>query len=259
MIVDTPTPMTRVASKKAETLSAIWLIARRQMLEAIRDRSTLTTAGFLLVLQTVLVLVALAPAMGDHSTKGMNNAGFMMAFYLLVVGLMPSATAIGIASGAFAGDKERGSLLPLLVTPASNTAIFAGKVLGAILPALLYSVIGILVYFLEITVRFGWEKLGVLPAVLAVLIVLLIPAIAFFGAALASIISARVRTFQAAQNFSSFLQIVLWFGLGALFFLVGNLGLWAFAVAMAGIYALDVVLIIVSALTWKREEVMAKQ
>lgn len=259
MIKDTHHTMTRVASKKADTLNAIWLIARRQMLEAIRDRSTLTTAGFLLVLQTVLVLVALAPAMGNHSAKGMSNAGFMMAFYLLMVGLMPSATAIGIASGAFAGDKERGSLMPLLVTPASNTAIFAGKVLGAILPALLYSVIGILVYFLEITLRFGLDKLEVLPAALAVLIVLLIPAIAFFGAALASVISSRVRTFQAAQNFSSFLQIVLWFGLGALFFLVGNLGLWAFAVAMAGIYALDVVLIIVSAMTWKREDVMAKK
>ncbi len=88
---------------------------------------------------------------------------------------------------------------------------------------------------------------------------LLIPAIAFFGAALASVISSRVRTSQAAQNFSSFLQIVLWVGLGALLFLVGNLGLWAFAVAVAGIYALDGVLILVSAVTWKREEVMAKQ
>ncbi|SRR5216683_730984 len=259
MIKDARHTMTRVTSKKASTLSAIWLIARRQMLEAIRDRSTLTTAGFLLVLQTVLVLVVLAPAMRDHPAKGMSNAGFTMAFYLLVVGLMPSATAIGIASGAFAGDKERGSLMPLLVTPASNTAIFAGKVLGAILPALLYSVIGMLVYFLEITLRFGLDKLGLLPAALSVLIILLIPAIAFFGAALASVISSRVRTFQSAQNFSSFLQIVLWFGLGTLFFLVGNLGLWAFAVAVAGIYALDVVLIIVSAMTWKREEVMAKQ
>ena len=259
MIGDTHTTRGRVAYKKAGTFRAIWLIARRQMLEAIRDRSTLTTAGFLLVMQTVLVLVALAPDMRDPSAQGLKNAGFMMAFYLLVVGLMPSATAIGIASGAFAGDKERGSLLPLLVTPASNTAIFAGKVLGAILPALLYSVLGMLIYFLEIIWRFGVERLGLLPATLSALIVLLIPAIVFFGAALASVISSRVRTFQAAQNFSGFLQLVLWFGLGALFFLVGNLGLWAFTVAVAGIYTLDVVLIIVSAMTWQREEVMANQ
>ncbi len=70
MMVDTQNTMRRVASKKAATFSALWLIARRQMLEAIRDRSTLTTAGFLLVLQTVLVLVALEPAMGDHSAQG---------------------------------------------------------------------------------------------------------------------------------------------------------------------------------------------
>jgi ABC-type Na+ efflux pump permease subunit len=229
------------------------------MLEAIRDRSTLITSGFFLVLQTVLVLISVVPAMSDHSAKGMSNAGFLMAFYLLFVGLMPSAPAIGIASGVFAGDKERGSLIPLLVTPTSNMAIFAGKVLGAVLPALLYSLIGILVYFLEITLLVGVDKLSLLPAALSILIVLLIPGIAFFGAAIASVISSRVATFQSAQNYSSFVLIVLWFGLGALFFLEGTLGLWAFAAAVVGIYVLDVVLIVASAKTWKREEVMAKQ
>lgn len=259
MIADTHNAAMRTTYKKAGTLSTAWLIAWRQMLEAIRDRSTLITSGFFLVLQTVLVLISVVPAMGDHSAKGMSNAGFLMAFYLLFVGLMPSAPAIGIASGVFAGDKERGSLVPLLVTPASNTAIFGGKVLGAVLPALLYSLIGILVYFLEIVLLIGIDKLGLLPTALSVLIVLLIPGIVFFGAALASVISSRVSTFQSAQNYSSFILIVLWFGLGALFFLEGTLGLWTFGAAVVGIYVLDVVLIIASAMTWKREEVMAKQ
>jgi len=52
---------------------------------------------------------------------------------------------------------------------------------------------------------------------------------------------------------------VLWVCLGTLLFLGVNLGLWAFAVAVSGIYALDGVLILVSAVTWKREEVMANQ
>ncbi len=259
MIIDTYNAATRASYRKAGTVSTTWLIARRQMLEAMRDRSTLITSGFFLVLQTVLVLISVVPAMGDHSAKGMSNAGFLMAFYLLFVGLMPSAPAIGIASGVFAGDKERGSLIPLLVTPASNTAIFAGKVLGAVLPALLYSLVGILVYFLEITLLVGIDKLALLPTTLSILIVLLIPSIVFFGSAMASVISSRVSTFQSAQNYSSFILIVLWFGLGALFFLEGTLGLWTFAAAEIGIYVLDVVLILVSAKTWKREEVMAKR
>lgn len=100
---------------------------------------------------------------------------------MLFVGLMPATPAIGIASGVFAGDKERGSLTPLLVTPASNTAIFAGKVLGAILPALAYAAIGILIYFAEIALLYGPDTLGLLPIGLSLLIVLLIPAIVLYN------------------------------------------------------------------------------
>ena len=143
MNTDTQSGTTRTAYKKASTLHITWLIARRQMLEAIRDRSTLMMSGMFLIIQTVLVLISVGPALQDHTVAGLQRAGLLMAFYLLFVGLMPATPAIGIASGVFAGDKERGCLTPLLVTPASNTAILAGKVLGAVLPALAYAGIGI--------------------------------------------------------------------------------------------------------------------
>ena len=199
----------RTAYKKASTPHITWLIARRQMLEAIRDRSTLMMSGIFLVIQTVLVLISVGPALQDHTVVGLQRASFLMAFYLLFVGLMPATPAIGIASGVFAGDKERGCLTPLLVTPASNTAILAGKLLGAVLPALAYAVIGILIYLAEIALLFGPDKLALLPVGLSILIVLLIPGIVLFGTALASVISSRVRTFQSAQNFSSLILVVL--------------------------------------------------
>jgi len=250
---------TRVPYKKANTLYITWLIARRQMLEAIRDRSTLMMSGMFLIVQTVLVLISIGPALQDHTVVGLQRAGFLMAFYLLFVGLMPATPAIGIASGVFAGDKERGCLTPLLVTPASNTAILAGKILGAVLPALAYAVIGILIYFAEIALLFGPAKLALLPVGLSILIALLIPGIVLFGTALASIISSRVRTFQAAQNFSSLILVVLWIGLFGLLFLQTVLGLWAFALGVAGVYLVAILFIAISAITWKREEVMAKQ
>jgi ABC-type Na+ efflux pump permease subunit len=182
-----------------------------------------------------------------------------MAFYLLFVGLMPATPAIGIASGVFAGDKERGCLTPLLVTPASNTAILAGKVLGAVLPALAYAVLGILIYFAEIALLYGLDKLALLPVGLSILIVLLIPGIVLFGTALASVISSRVRTFQSAQNFSSLILVVFWIGLFGLLFLEGTLGLWSFAVAVLGVYLVAILFIVLSAITWRREEVMARQ
>jgi ABC-2 type transport system permease protein len=259
MNTDTQSGTTRITYKKATTPHIMWLIARRQMVEAIRDRSTLMMSGMFLIVQTVLVLISIGPALQDHTVAGLQRAGFLMAFYLLFVGLMPATPAIGIASGVFAGDRERGCLTPLLVTPASNTAILAGKVLGAVLPALAYAVIGILIYFTEIALLFGPDKLALLPVGLSILIVLLIPGIVLFGTALASVISSRVRTFQSAQNFSSLILVVLWIGLFGLLFLQTILGLWAFALAVAGVYLIAILFIAVSAITWRREEVMARQ
>src|SRR5437667_4120479 len=211
MNADAHNDTTRVTYKKASSLYITWLIARRQMLEAIRDKSTLMMSGMFLIVQTVLVLISIGPALQDHTAVGLQRAGFLMAFYLLFVGLMPATPAIGIASGVFAGDKERGCLTPLLVTPASNTAILAGKVLGAVLPALAYAVIGILIYFAEIALLYGPDKLALLPVGLSLLILLVIPALALLGATVASLISSRVTTFQSAQNYSSLLLMVLWF------------------------------------------------
>src|SRR6516165_4161351 len=184
MKIDTHSDTTRVSYKKASTPHITWLIARRQMLEAIRDRSTLMLSGIFLIIQTVLVLISVGPALQDHTVVGLQRAGFLMAFYLLFVGLMPATPAIGIASGVFAGDKERGCLTPLLVTPASNTAIMDGKIMGAVLPALVYAIIGIIVYFAEIALLYGTGTLALLPTGLSVLIVLLIPGIVLFGVAL---------------------------------------------------------------------------
>ena len=106
---------------------------------------------------------------------------------------------------------------------------------------------------------YGPDKLALFPIGFSVLIALLIPASVLFGTALAGVLSSRVRTFQSAQNYSSIILVMLWFGLGALFFLARTWGLWAFAIAVPGVYIAAVLLIVLSAATWRREEVMARQ
>src|SRR6266705_7192166 len=125
MNTDTQSNITRITYKQASTLYITWLIARRQMLEAIRDRSTLMMSGMFLILQTVLVLISVGPALQDHTIVGLQRAGFLMAFYLLFVGLMPATPAIGIASGVVAGEKERGCLRTVFGRAESNTTSLA--------------------------------------------------------------------------------------------------------------------------------------
>lgn len=249
--------MTRATYKKGSSLRITWVIAWRQITEAVRDRSTLIMMGFSIGLPLILLFFTLSSAL--QVPRVGSSAGSTIEFFLLWIGVTTTTLSIGIAAGVFAGDKERGCLTPLLATPASNISIFAGKVLGAALPALAISGLGILACFAEIALFFGPAKLRLLPVGLTVLILLLIPAVSFFGSGLASVISSRVRTFQAAQSYSALILVFLWFGLIALLFLASTWGLLAFTAAIAGIYGVDVILIVLSAVTWRREEVMARQ
>lgn len=256
MTARTANALPTTAYKANSTLQTTWLIARRQMIEAMRGRTTVTMLVFSLALLTGMVWFTLRPLV-DVPHPG-NFAGTMIAFYLSYVGLLNSQSSIGVAAGVFAGDKERGCLLPLLVTPASNIALFAGKLLGAILPALLYTIIGVVVYFGELVLFFQVQVLSLVPVTLSILILLLTIAFALFGAVVASIISSRVSTFQAAQTYGSLVTSVLWIGFFVLVFTAASWGLQVFSLAVAGIYVLDLVLLIFSAATWQREEVMAK-
>ncbi|TMD60533.1 MAG: hypothetical protein E6I91_18660 [Chloroflexi bacterium] len=210
MSAETHNAMISAMYTKTSTLRMIWLIAWRQMVEAVRTRSTLVMTGFFLVFQTAIVWFSVGPMLQGH--------------------LSPR-----------------------------EMSVVAGKVLGAVLPALGYAIIGILAYFTEITLLYGPGTLGLLPVGLSVLILLVIPAITIMASAVAVVISSRVGTFQSAQNYSSLILVVLWFVLFGLVFLVGLLGLWLFAVVVAVIFGLDVLLIVLGAKTWRREEVMARQ
>ena len=116
-----------------------------------------------------------------------------------------------------------------------------------------------IVYFVELMIFFGPQVMQLVPVTLTILILLLTVAFTIFGAALASVISSRVNTFQSAQTYGALISIVLWMGFFVLIFTASSWGLWIFALAVAAIWLLDAVLIYFGAITWQREEVMAKQ
>jgi ABC-type Na+ efflux pump permease subunit len=182
-----------------------------------------------------LVLFTLRPVLLAAETEtAVQQAGGLMAFYLLMAGLLPCTWSVGIAAGAFAAEKEQGSLTPLLATPASNTSIFAGKVAGAVLPALTLSLSNIVVYLVAIALLFGPASLGLLPVTFSLLVLALLPATSLLGAGLSSMISARVNTEQVATQYSSLILTAITLGL---FFLVIRVTAWGLA-AFAGAVAL---------------------
>ncbi|HET6316456.1 MAG TPA: hypothetical protein VFG86_08360, partial [Chloroflexota bacterium] len=86
----------------------LWLIGRRAALESLRDRMTLLMSIFFAVVMPLALLVLLLRPMVADGAVDEDTLGGMLTFYLLIVGLAPAVSAVGIAAGQFAGEKERG-------------------------------------------------------------------------------------------------------------------------------------------------------
>ena len=252
-------PPARHPYRVARPATIAWVIAGRHIRESLRNRSTYVMGAFYVLLPLVLAPFTLRPLL-ESGRRGLGvEAGVLMAVYLLMAGLLPCTWSVGIAAGAFAAEKERGSLTPLLATPASNASIFAGKVLSAVLPAVSLALISVGAHLAEILLLFGPRGLGFLPAVLALLIVALLPATSLLGAGLSAMISARVSTEQAANQYGSLILTLIWFGLLTAVLRVLSWGILAFAGMVALLFVVAIGLVLVSAATWRREEVMARR
>jgi ABC-type Na+ efflux pump permease subunit len=236
------------------TVRMTWLIARRAASEALRDRLTLIVSLFFAVVLPLGLVIFVVRPLADSDDPLL---GTVLGVYLLLVGLMPAVSAVGIAAGQFAGEKERGLLTPLLASPASNLAIFGGKVLGAIMPPLTYAVVGDSVYLVGVAVVLGPARLGLIPLALAIAMLVLVPAMTAFAATVASLISSRVRTFNAAQQLAGLVLMPVW---GAMLGVAIKLPEWgnaALFAALLGLILVDGALLAVSAATWRREEVLS--
>ncbi len=233
---------------------AVLLIARRGAIESMRDRSTAALGVFFsLVLPVVLVLTSIRP-----QTDGEDFSGAVLAGYLLLVGLLPTSAAVGSAAGQFAGEFEQGTLTPLLASPASNAAIFGGKVLGAVAPALLFAVVAEVSYIVGLAVAIP-DGLDRLPLGLSLAMLALVPAVAVFAATIASLISSRVRTYNSAQQLAGFALLPMWGLVGGLAFAARDWGTWVMVAIVVGMIAIDAVLVVLAAVTWRREEVLARR
>ncbi len=124
---------------------------------------------------------------------------YLIAPIFLLIPIMASSV---VSADSFAGEKERGTLESLLLTPTELSDLFAGKVVGAMLPAALLST---LTFGLAVVVAnlVGWPMFGRLffpNANWWPLILLVMPMLSLTAILVNVFISARVATFQAAYQ-----------------------------------------------------------
>ena len=156
-----------------------------------------------------LILNTLAVQDIDVSTPVTRSVLLLgtLSYLMLLTMLMGG---VYLAIDATAGERERGSLEPLLTLPVRRSHLIFGKILAACTYMLLSLVLTVTAF--AILLRFvGLERLGMsinLGPLVAVRLVLYCLPLVPLGAALMTIVAAYTRTYREAQSYLGLVLLV---------------------------------------------------
>lgn len=174
--------------------------------------------------------------------------------------IVPLMTATLVAANAFAGERERRTLEALLHTPATDLEVFAGKSLGAFLPALVTCVAGLVIVSVVADVS-AWSIVGrlLLPdALWLAMALVLAPAMSGLAIIALVFVSARVRGFQEASQLGGLLVLpIVAVVVGQV---TGVMYLRAWLVLLIGfiVLAIDVALVVVVGRAFRRDDLFTR-
>ncbi len=188
-----------------QTLQNALVITRREVRDSLRDWRIMVPI-FLLT----LIFPLLATAMTRIFTGFFEDNGAedllpaLLPLMPMVVGFFPVSISLVIALETFVGEKERRSLEPLLSTPLTNTELYMGKTLAAMIPPLLASYTGIAIYVGSLVLgKQQWRP----EPVLIVQILLLTTFQALVMVTGAVVVSSQTTSTRAANLLASFIII----------------------------------------------------
>lgn len=188
-----------------QTLSNALIITRREVRDSFRDWR---------ILFPILILTFLFPFLAQFVAARFAEwlTGFgaeligerTIPFLLMIVGFFPISISLVIALETFVGEKERRSLEPLLSTPLTNTELYIGKTLAAMIPPLVSSYGGMAVYLSTLLFSdLAWRP----QPMLIVQIILLTTVQALVMVTGAVVVSSQTTSTRAANLLASFIII----------------------------------------------------
>jgi uncharacterized membrane protein SpoIIM required for sporulation/ABC-type transport system involved in multi-copper enzyme maturation permease subunit len=185
-------------------LGAIWLVARREVIDQVRDWR---------IVVPMLVLISVFPFIADNTTRQaigfMNRFGGglildnLIPFVVLVIGFFPLAFTLVVALESFVGEKERGTIEPLLSSPLEDKHLYLGKLMVGVTTPLLFSFASIGAYLLLLARR----DVEFPSVYMLALILLLTFAHAVLMVSAAIVISIQATTIRAASLLASFVVV----------------------------------------------------
>ena len=183
---------------------AIWLVARREFMDQFRDWR---------IVVPMVLLVSVFPFIADDTTRQAVNfmsrfggeliLDNLIPFVILVIGFFPLSFTLVVALEAFVGEKERGTIEPLLSSPLEDKHMYLGKLLVGITTPLVFSLLSIGIYLALVSRR----DVEFPSAYMLALIILLTFAHAVLMVSSAIVISVQATTIRSANLLASFVVV----------------------------------------------------
>jgi uncharacterized membrane protein SpoIIM required for sporulation/ABC-type transport system involved in multi-copper enzyme maturation permease subunit len=220
-------------------LHMIWLISQRELRDQFRDWRILFPLLILTFTFPLLMNEVAGQAVAFFARYGTNLiADRLVPFSVLIIGFFPLTISLVVALESFVGEKERGTIEPLLSAPLENWQLYFGKlVIGVITP--LVASIGSIVLYLGMV---SHQRLHMPGLYTLCLLFMLTTAHAFLMVSAAIVISVQSTSVRAANLLASFIVIpvailmqgesvllfwgndqVLWLAVGAVVIMAGLL------------------------------------
>ncbi len=263
-------------------MSRVRAVIAKELLDVARNRSVLlpaivSTAVFLLIPVAVCVIVpaatghalsedadlvhAATTALGEAPNLTENGLVELFVFqqFLTLFLLLPITGAMALAAHAIIGEKQARTLEPLLASPLTTFELLVAKVLGALVPTLVISLVGFLLYLAIIA---GSAEAGVIAAMVTPRTLALVfgvgPACALVALQLAIVVSSRVNDPRTAQQFGVLIIIPITAALmaqfaGALWLSAPLLGFIAL-----GCFGVWIILAVMSVSLFQRERILTR-
>lgn len=237
-------------------LRPVWLVAGRELKDQFRDWR---------VVAPMLILLICFPFLMNEFAKqtvdflNQYEANLILdrfvPFSIMIIGFFPITISLVVALESFVGEKERGTIEPILSAPLDDWQLYFGKLLVGVATPLVASYLSILLY-LALVVR---QDLNMPSPMVMVQLFLLTTAHATLMVSAAIVISVQSTSVKAANLLASFIVIpvaILMQGEAVMLFWGNERVLW---LAIAGVMIISLLLIRVGIAHFEREYLLGRE
>lgn len=237
-------------------LKPIWLVAKRELKDQLRDWRVLMPM-IILTLCFPYLMNVFASEFVDFLNQFDANLlrDRLVPFSILIIGFFPITVSLVVALEAFVGEKERGTIEPLLSAPLDDWQLYFGKLLVGVITPLIASYTSIILYLL-LASRLN---LTIPPASELLQLFLLTTAHAVLMVSAAIVISVQSTSVKAANLLASFIVIpvaILMQGEAVMLFWGNDQVLWY---GIAGVLLISLLLIRVGISHFQREYLLGRE